>query len=107
MEPGGKLRGDTTFSPKRGAMTKLLFEHFVVLMLENRTFDHLFGYLGIGEGLPRPGASNYLKPCNNSSGTLTSHNGVQYTAIRQGPSHSLEETNIQLFSFTNPTAADP
>ena len=34
-------------------MTKLLFEHVVVLMLENRSFDHLFGYLGIGEGLDR------------------------------------------------------
>jgi phospholipase C len=32
-------------------MTKLLFEHVVVLMLENRSFDHLFGYLRVGEGL--------------------------------------------------------
>ena len=26
---------------------KLLHEHVVVLMLENRSFDHLFGYLGV------------------------------------------------------------
>src|ERR1700730_17932053 len=32
-------------------MAKLLFDHVVVLMLENRSFDHLFGYLGIGDGL--------------------------------------------------------
>src|SRR5258707_8776795 len=105
MEPGGKLRGDTTFSPKRGAMTPLLFEHFVVLMLENRSFDHLFGYLGIGEGLPRRGATNYLKPGNKSSGTFTSRKGGDYTAIGQGPSHSLKETNMQLFGVTKPTAA--
>ncbi len=29
---------------------KLLSDHFVVLMLENRSFDHPFWYLGIREG---------------------------------------------------------
>ena len=43
-------------------MTKLLFDHFVVLMLENRSFDHIFGYLGIGDGVPAAGFTNYLKP---------------------------------------------
>ncbi len=43
-------------------MAKLLFDHFVVLMLENRSFDHLFGYLGKGEGIPAGGATNHLKP---------------------------------------------
>ena len=33
-------------------MTKLLFDHYVVLMLENWSFDHLIGYLGIGDGIP-------------------------------------------------------
>jgi phospholipase C len=42
-------------------MTKLLFDHFVVLMLENWSFDHLFGYLGKGDGLPK-GA----RPCSSS-----------------------------------------
>jgi phospholipase C len=36
-------------------VAKLLFEHFIVLMLENRSFDHLFGYLGKGDGRPRVG----------------------------------------------------
>ena len=39
-------------------MAKLLFEHFIVLMLENRSFDHLFGYLGVGEGLPSAGETS-------------------------------------------------
>ena len=85
-------------------MTKLLFEHFVVLMLENRSFDHLFGYLGVGDGLPPGGATNYLKPLDKTSGTFSSRKGGDYTAIGQGPSHSLKETNMQLFGVTKPTA---
>src|SRR5260221_2103969 len=104
MEPGGKLRGDTTFSPKRGAMTKLLFEHFVVLMLENRSFDHLFGYLGIGDGLPAGGATNVLQPGKANTEKFTSRDVGDYTAIGQGPSHSLKETNLQLFGVTKPAA---
>jgi phospholipase C len=73
-------------------MAKLLFEHFVVLMLENRSFDHLFGYLGIGDGLPDGGATNYLKPGDTSTVKFTSRKGGDYTAIGQGPSHSLKQT---------------
>jgi phospholipase C len=86
-------------------MAQLLFEHFVVLMLENRSFDHLFGYLGIGDGLPRDGASNYLKPDDKNSTKFSSRDGGDYTAIGQGPSHSVKETNMQLFGVTKPTAA--
>jgi phospholipase C len=86
-------------------MTTLLFEHFVVLMLENRSFDHLFGYLGIGDGLPKGGATNFLQPDNKQSEKFSSRRGGDYTAIGQGPSHSLKETNMQLFGVTKPTAA--
>jgi phospholipase C len=85
-------------------MAKLLFEHFVVLMLENRSFDHLFGYLGIGDGLPPGGATNYLKPGDKKSGAFSSRKGGDYTAIGQGPSHSLKQTNEQLFGVTKPTS---
>ena len=82
----------------------MLFDHFIVLMLENRSFDHLFGYLEIGDGLPRNGATNYLKLCDKSSGKFSSRAGGDCTAIGQGPSHSLKETNMQLFGVTKPTA---
>jgi phospholipase C len=85
-------------------MTKLLFDHFVVLMLENRSFDHLFGYLGIGDGLWKKGGVNYLKPGDTSSGTFKSSKGGDYTAIGEGPSHSLKQTNEQLFGVTKPSA---
>src|SRR6266851_7261169 len=87
-------------------MAKLLFDHFVVLMLENRSFDHLFGYLGIGDGL-KGGAINYLKPGDKASPAFSSREGGDYTAIGQGPSHSLKETNMQLFGKTNVPANMP
>ena len=54
-------------------MARLPFNHFFVLMLENRSFDHTFGYLGIGDGIPRGGATNYLKMNDNSSEKFVSH----------------------------------
>ena len=88
-------------------MTKLLFEHFVVLMLENRSFDHLFGYLGVGEGLAGVSTTNYLKPLDKKTTPFNAGRGGDYTAIGQGPSHSLKETNMQLFGATNLPANMP
>jgi hypothetical protein len=86
-------------------MTKLLFDHFVVLMLENRSFDHVFGYLGIGDGVPPAGFTNYLKPGDKTSGTFKSRKGGDFTAIGEGPSHSLKQVNEQLFGVTKPSSA--
>jgi phospholipase C len=88
-------------------MTKLLFEHFVVLMLENRSFDHLFGYLGVGEGLAGVSTTNYLKPLDKKTTPFNAGRGGDYTTIGQGPSHSLKETNMQLFGATNLPANMP
>ena len=86
-------------------MADLLFEHFIVLMLENRSFDHLFGYLGLGEGLPPEGGSNYRQPGNATSLRFDTRKGGDYTAIGQGPAHSVKETNVQLFGTGNPGAS--
>jgi hypothetical protein len=85
---------------------KLLFDHIIVLMLENRSFDHLFGYLGIGEGVPQGGITNYLKPGDTTSEAFATRKGGDFVAVGQGPSHSLKQTNEQLFGKTKPTAAD-
>jgi phospholipase C len=82
----------------------LLFDHIVVLMLENRSFDHLFGNLGLGDGLPAGGVTNYLNPGDASSQAFTTQDGGDFVAVGQGPSHSLKETNMQLFGVTRPTA---
>jgi phospholipase C len=88
-------------------MANLLFDHIVVLMLENRSFDHLFGYLGKGDGLGLHGAGavNYLKAGDRTSTAFSSHQGGDYTAVGEGPSHSLKETNVQLFGTPRPTPA--
>ena len=83
-------------------MTKLLFDHFVVLMLENRSFDHLFGYLGIGDGLPRAGRQLSEARRTPAPRAFKSRKGGDYTAIGEGPSHSLKQTNEQLFGVTKP-----
>src|ERR1700753_3722312 len=90
-------------------MRDLLFDHIVVLMLENRSFDHLFGHLGVGAGLSND-AVNYLHAGDSSSQAFRTGYGGDFTAAGEGPSHSLKETNVQLFGVTNPSdeqAADP
>lgn len=84
-------------------MANLLFDHFIVLMLENRSFDHLLGYLGVGEGIPAGGATNYLTPGDTGSEAFSARKGGDYTAIGQGPSHSVKQTNKQLFGTTHPS----
>jgi phospholipase C len=80
-------------------MPNLLFDHYVVLMLENRSFDHLFGFLGLGEGVP-PNAANSLTPAHGKPTVFKIRKGGDYTAIGEGPAHSLKETNEQLFGST-------
>ena len=62
-------------------MTKLLFEHFVVLMLENRSFDHLFGYLGVGEGLAGVSATNYRKPLDKKTTAFNAQRGANRDSL--------------------------
>jgi phospholipase C len=83
----------------------LLFDHIVVLMLENRSFDHLFGYLGKGDGIPGDGVTNFEKPGNSDSQGFSVQKGGDFVAVGNGPSHSLKETNVQLFGTTKPPAA--
>jgi phospholipase C len=80
----------------------LLFDHIVVLMLENRSFDHLFGYLGKGDGVPSGGIKNVAK-INGGNQTFSSQRGGDFVSVGQGPSHSLKETNMQLYGTTKPT----
>ena len=85
-------------------MARLLFDRFVLLLLENRSFDHLFDYFGIGDGISQGGATNYPKPDGTTSEKCVSRKGGDYTAIGEGLSHSLKQTNEQLFGKTEPPA---
>ncbi|MGV2292401.1 alkaline phosphatase family protein [Trinickia sp. YCB016] len=85
----------------------LQFDHVVVLMLENRSFDHLFGYLGIGEGVPAGGFTNYKTAGNAETTAYQTRKGGDYTSVGQGPAHSLKQINEQLFGKTNVPANQP
>ena len=75
----------------------------VVLMLENRSFDHLFGKWPGVSGLAQGPFSNRPNPsaAANASGNQPITEGqpaLFAVAQGQGPGHSLDDTNVQLFA---------
>ncbi len=81
-------------------MPQQKIKHVVVLMMENRSFDHLFGF--------RPGVAglqgdefNLVQPDlpqSLSNPPITVGLGAPYAiALGEGPGHSLNQTNLQLF----------
>src|SRR5262245_22829429 len=85
-------------------------EHVVILMLENRSFDHLMGYFPGASGL-RGDEYNLLDPTAPESVSnprfAVGRDAPWRIADGQGPSHSLEAVNVQLSgSKRGPTSAD-
>ena len=74
----------------------------VVLMQENRTFDHLFGKWPGAAGIASGSYSNRADPSRPAGpGNLAISAGqpAQFTVAQgQGPGHSLDDTNVQLFT---------
>ena len=92
-------------------MAKAKIEHFVVLMLENRSFDHLFGFRTGVNGL-KGNEFNLLDPSNpesDSNPVCSVSNGAPFAVpLGKGPGHSIEQTNRQLFnSKTGPVSGQP
>jgi phospholipase C len=86
-------------------------EHVVVLMLENRSFDHIFGFRPGVEGL-KGGEANLLDPPKPESPTNPSFpatGGAPYAInAGEGPAHSLNATNWQIYaSKDGPGAHSP
>ena len=78
-------------------------EHVVVLMLENRAFDHMLGYLkSVNDdikGCTPETCSNPLDPADPTSQAIPfSYNAVYQQA---DPCHSIECTTFQLFGGDN------
>lgn len=87
-------------------------QHVVVLMLENRSFDHLFGLYAPAEGLGSGDYSNLLRPLEDESATnvrIHAKGGAPWAIDKGlGPSHSLNGTTLQLFgSKEGPTSTAP
>jgi phospholipase C len=80
-------------------------QHFVVLMLENRSFDHIFGYRKGVNGLSGT-ESNLLDPSEPQGPTnpaLKVSNAEPYSiSAGQGPSHSFNAVTMQIFGVKTP-----
>jgi len=82
------------------AMPQTKIEHVVVLMMENRAFDHLFGFRAGVNGL-KGNEFNLLNPTlpqSLSNPPFTVGTGAPYAVtVGEGPGHSVNQTNVQLF----------
>jgi phospholipase C len=93
-----RVKGRRVRSPQAAAGGGKI-QHVVVLMLENRTFDHILGYRPGVEGL-KGNEFNLLDPSKPESATNPSfvvNNGAPYAVLAgNGPGHSVADTNTQL-----------
>ncbi|HEY6333520.1 MAG TPA: alkaline phosphatase family protein [Blastocatellia bacterium] len=86
-------------------------QHVLVLMMENRSFDHIFGFRSGINGLTGK-ESNLLDPSqpeSDSNPVFYANNGAPYAITAGlGPGHSINQTNLQLSdSKTGPTPDAP
>jgi phospholipase C len=92
---GGTVRGKQ--SDPAGAANLEKVDHVVVLMLENRSFDHMLGYLSLMGGRPeidglRPGLAN-----RDQGRTYAVHH-LDGTALGMDPDHSASAIDQQVAS---------
>jgi len=82
-------------------------EHFVVLMLENRSFDHMLGFSGIPgiDGL----TGQETNPDTTGEPVKVSNNAQYIGDYEPDPGHELFDVNVQIFSNqqATPGAAPP
>ncbi len=84
-------------------------EHVVVLMLENRSFDHIFGYRKGVNGL-KGTEFNLVDPTKKQAPTNAAFkvsNAEPYSiAAGEGPAHSFNSVTMQIFGKKTATTAD-
>jgi phosphoesterase family protein len=93
LKPAGASARSGTLPP---------IECVVVLMQENRAFDHLFGTwpaaAGIGSG-PYANRPDPSLPAGAGNLAIRAGQPAQFSIAQgQGPGHSLDDTNVQLFT---------
>jgi phospholipase C len=71
-------------------------EHIVVLMLENRSFDHLLGYLKLEAGLPVEGLEASMSNAHAGKTYRVHHLAKTKLAGNQDPGHSGSDVKEQL-----------
>jgi phospholipase C len=89
-------------------MENATIQHFVILMLENRSFDHIFGYRKAVDGL-KGTEFNLLdpsKPQGPTNPAIKVSNAEPYSiSAGQGPSHSFNAVTTQIFGTKTATSA--
>ena len=84
-------------------------KYYVVLMLENRSFDHMLGFLKRFNpninGLTGT-ESNPLNPADPSAGSITVSDDAEYVTSVD-PSHSVDGTTMQLWGVGGPKETTP
>jgi kumamolisin len=97
-------RGIAMSTPPSTASALPPIQHIVVLMLENRSFDHVFGTWPGVSGLTQGPFSNRPNPTAaagpGNTPIAAGQPALFSVAQGQGPSHSLDGTNDQLFTST-------
>lgn len=78
----------------------------VVLMLENRSFDHMLGFAGLGAGLSGS-ESNDPVPTQPGQSVKVSKDAAYTGDLVVDPSHRFEDINIQLFGVASPPVPPP
>jgi phospholipase C len=74
--------------------------HVIVLMFENRSFDHLCGWFGRGDGLT-PAIFNREDPADPTSPEAHASRDAEYVGdLTIDPGHALTDVNEQLFGAT-------
>ncbi len=71
-------------------------QHVVVLMLENRSFDHMLGFLKTPGGLTGT-ESNELAPGDPTTAVTVSDDAAYVGDLEVDPSHAYSDVNIQLY----------
>ena len=84
-------------------------DHFVILMMENRSFDHYFGWLPNADAVQQ---RSYPDPENGGASVETRHASSLGTAQWQGcghpdPGHGWDDGRAQLGSARTNTGAEP
>jgi phospholipase C len=118
--PGRRAPATATAGPVESAVTPAgsapapvagRIEHVVVLMMENRSFDHIFGYRQGIDGLTGKEFNllNPNAPESDKNPSFYVNNGAPWAVLAgQGPGHSLSAANVQLCNSKNgPSAAAP
>jgi phospholipase C len=79
-------------------------KHFIVLMMENRSFDHMLGYLE-SAAYPIDGLLTPRSNANAAGATIVANRSARYSGdLTTDPHHDFDDVTEQLFGTASPAA---